>query len=188
MSVYDIKITSFNQLPGFGSSAVISDCDGTLFYPGSTELYPDVLEKIKSVACLALVSANPDKDLLEERMRLVGADIGNCPPKAKWNKKTLFGEAAQQVIGVSSMRRAVIVGDRPLMDVEVGQQAFRKEGFETVGVCVARPELPVPSTLDYLLRPTYRICSVVAKRIGQDERFRPTPDQGYERFASFINL
>lgn len=190
MSVYDIKVESLDELPGFGSSVVVGDCDGTLFYPDTAELYPDVEEKLRSVACIALVSAHPDSDLLQGRMQAMGADIGINPDNNRpvWCKKALFTQAARRVLQITEQKSAIIIGDRPLMDVGVGQVAFREQGFSTVGVCMARPEQPYPSKFDYVLRPAYRMGSLVAKATGQAERFRPTYSSGYNRYLTLVDL
>lgn len=184
MTVYDLKINSLEQLPTVNYLPIVSDCDGTLFEHGTTILYPDVNLALGSVCCLALVSAHPDKDLMTERQQLLNADFAINADKPLWYKGKLFKELANDI--ASSYNKAIILGDRPVADVGVAKQVFAKHKIDTLGVRVDRPGQPLPSRLDYFLKPTFAVCSAIAKFTNQDTRLRPRFEESLKLTESFL--
>lgn len=185
MTVYDFKVDNLEQLPKFSGMSVVSDCDGTLFEHGTTNLYPDVAQVLATVGCLALVSAHPDDDLLEQRKQILDAEISVNSNKPVWYKGKLFNQVAKSIGRLSN--KAIILGDRPIADVGVAKFIFAKHNIQTLGVRVERPNQPHPSKADYLLRPILDFGSRLIKATGQDNHFRPHEDEGFEIAQRFIN-
>mgnify|MGYP001169811556 CR=1 FL=1 len=171
MIIYDLKINSLEHLPKVKNLPIISDCDGTLFEHGTTKAYPDVEQALGSASCLALVSAHPDEDLMQERQQLLGADIAISSSKPTWYKGKLFSEVASNL--AKSINKAVILGDRPVADVGIAKMVFAHHKIDTLGVRIDRPNQPIPSRIDYLLKPTYAVCKTIVKISNQETRFRP---------------
>ncbi len=184
MSVYDVKIENLTELPRLEGSAIVSDCCGTLFEHGSDVLFPDVEDALRNVGCLALVSAFPDDSLMSARKEILGAQIGINSDRPVWYKGALFTEAARQLAGLTE--DIIILGDRSVADVGVAKFVLGHHGFNTLGVRVARPNLPVSIKVDHVLRPGFAVCAGIAKLAGQDERFRPRDDEGRRIAQSFI--
>ncbi len=184
MNIYDLKLNSLEQLPPVDNLPIISDCDGTIFEHGTTNLYPDVQMALGFVGCLALVSANPDKNLMAERKQILNADYAVNSDKPIWYKGKLFNEIAKDITNNSS--KVVILGDRPVADVGIAKLIFSHYGIEAFGIRIDRPNQPLPSKLDYLLKPTFKICSKVAKSTRQDTKFRPNFTQSVQNAENFF--
>ncbi len=182
--IYDLKINSLEHLPTINNLPIISDCDGTLFEHGTTKIYSDVKQALGNASCLALVSAHPDKNLLLERKQLVGADFAISSNKPTWYKGKLFTEVAS-ILG-KSYDKAVILGDRPVADVGVAKHIFAQHNIDTLGVRVDRPNQPIPSRIDYLLKPTFSVCKTIIKLSNQDTRFRPNFTESFKLAEDFL--
>lgn len=185
MTVYDFKVNNLEQLPKFNGMSVVSDCDGTLFEHGTTNLYPEVAEVLATVGCLALVSAHPDDDLLEQRKQILDAEISVNSNKPIWYKGKLFKQVAKSIGELSN--KAIILGDRPIADVGVAKFIFAKHNIQTLGVRVDRPNQPHPSRADYILSPLLNLSSKLIKATGHDNHFRPRKEVGLEIMDRFIN-
>lgn len=184
MSIYDVKIESLKDLPPLAGAVVVSDCDETLFEHGTTTLFPDVEEALVGIGHLALVSANPDANLMSKRQDLLNASTGLAAHKPIWYKGRLFQEVAQELSEVTDS--VVIMGDRSIADVGIAKHIFERRGFDTLGVRVARPNIPVSVRADYILRSGFSICSAFIKLAKQDDRFRPRDEDGQRIAESFL--
>lgn len=184
MTVYDIKIQSLEDLPSLDGSVVVSDCDETLFEHGTTNLYPDVKEALANVGYLALVSANPDKALMRQRQDKLDADLGISADKPVWYKGKLFRDVAKYLGGLTDS--LVVMGDRSLADVGVPKVIFNNHGISTLGVRVARPDLPVSVKSDYILRTGFSVGSYLVKLVRQETIFRPHNEDGHKIAKSFL--
>lgn len=172
MPLYDLSVESLASLPDVRNVAILSDCDGTLFRPLSNELYDDAATFIAGCGQIALVSANPDDDLLEQRKQLAGTDIAENSDRPVWNKAFLFWRALQKM-ELQPNDPIIVLGDRAVADVWIGKQVAMMGGYACVGVRIQREENLVYGRIDSATRLGYGIARTVAEKTGQAHRFRP---------------
>ncbi|MDQ3159124.1 MAG: hypothetical protein M3P98_03265 [bacterium] len=181
MSVVDVVISSLPEqgIRRFENErvALFTDGDNTLFKPGTAELYADVRPFLdnSTVETIMLVSANPDEDLARERAELIGANY-EIPKRRQWVKAGLFSRAIGRATQIAGFDRAVVLGDRFLMDVTVGKMALLDADIKSLGVLVRRPEtLSTPPTrFDKLfLCPIERVGYFGSMMLRADGYFRP---------------
>jgi len=115
--VTDINL---DDLKGEGIKGLLFDLDNTLMPPNFCELTEDIekwLIEVKKDFKIAIVSNNPKLDYIEEARKIL-----DCPVygKAKKPQRTVALKALKELDILPS--QAVIVGDRPLTDIFVGQR------------------------------------------------------------------
>lgn len=185
MPLYDLSVESLSGLPDVRSAAILSDCDGTLFRPLTNELYDDAADFIAGCGQIALVSANPDDDLLEQRKQLVGTNIAENSDRPVWNKARLFRQALQKM-NLQPGDPVIVLGDRAVADVWIGKKITTMGGYACVGVRIKREEDLVYGRIDGVTRLGYGLARTVAEKTGQAHRFRPAENSadvlvGYTR-------
>lgn len=159
-----------------GETALFTDADHTLFEPGTTDLYPDAQTFLEAdlVSTIALVSANPDRDLAEARGQIIGADVVQVPERKKWIKAGLFNAAFRGLQEQErSVDRALVLGDRWFMDVVVGKSVLAMHGVDVQGYMVRRSS-EAPTVFDRLVLNHIEYAGgVIVKKAGIDELVRP---------------
>jgi predicted HAD superfamily phosphohydrolase YqeG len=167
-------VESLSGLPALHDVAVISDCDNTLFDPATGELYDDARDFLDQCGRLALVTANPDNELLEHRRVITGAEVARNQDSNRpvWNKARIF-QAALEELGLEQGSPLLVVGDRAVADVWIGKRVAALAGLNVFGIRVERPDLASFGRVDDAIRFGYSACRVTMERTGQAQRFRP---------------
>jgi predicted HAD superfamily phosphohydrolase YqeG len=172
MPLYDLSVESLSGLPDLHDVAVLSDCDNTLFDPITGEMYADASDFLGKCGRMALVSANPDDELLEYRRELASAEVAVNSDRPVWNKATMFQTALRE-LNLERGSPVLVVGDRAVADVWVGRRVAMLAGLDVFGIRVQRPDVVSFGRADEAIRIGYGACRVALERAGQAQRFRP---------------
>lgn len=154
---------------------VITDGDETIFPPDSAEPFDGSLQYLHMLdpEHLALVSANPDRELALARADAIGADSVSIPRVATWVKYGLFHHAISQAVEHTHVESAAVLGNRWMMDVTIGRLALFKRGIaDNYGVFMRFA--PTNERFDRIVTgPVETVGAVAAKAFRLDGYIRP---------------
>lgn len=156
-------------------TVLFTDADDTLFHPSTTELHTDAFDFLSSqnFAAIALVSANPDRQLAEARGDIIGAQVVVTPKRAQWMKAGLYRDAIGELSVDQEIQHTMVLGDRWFMDVALPRAVMQARGIGSEGYVVRRNEVG-PTILDRLVLDRVEAgIGKVATITGLDQLIRP---------------
>lgn len=175
-TVHHDGLASFEYEPR-GQFALLTDGDDTLFVKGTTELYSDaaaLLDRLEP-AVTALVTADDNAELAQQRAAIIGAEVCVFPADRKhWMKFGLYCDALQQANDIADFYEVLVLGDRWLMDVAMGKFAAIISGVRVHAELVRRDGEPLPTIFDRLIfSPLEKVGYVGATALRADGFIRP---------------
>ena len=113
---------------------IFADADSTLFVHNEAELYDDAERLLESVdpEKLIIVSANPNQDLRQDRLRTVDCKDIIIPNRIRFCKFGLYLEAASTVSTEGFQDTTVVIDDLRILGTLAGKIALKRLGYRDV--------------------------------------------------------